>query len=46
MTDKSKEEVYAERQQSYKSEKEKIFKEAQKEAVENKVIESEKDEKK
>lgn len=38
MTDESKEKVYADRQQKYKSEKKKIFKEAQKEAVENKVI--------
>lgn len=46
MTDKTKEKVYAERQHSYKSEKEKIFKEAQKEAVKNKVIEPKKKEEK
>ena len=45
MTDKSKEEVYAERQQSYKDEKKQIFKEAQKEAVKNKIIEPKKEEK-
>ncbi len=42
MPDKSKEKVYAERQHSYKSEKEKIFKEAQKEAAANKIVEADK----
>lgn len=45
MSDKSKEEVFAERQQSYKDEKKQIFKEAQEEAAKNKVVEPKKEEK-
>lgn len=36
--DQSKEEVYAKRQEKYKDEKEKIFKEAHQEAADNDVI--------
>ncbi len=40
--EKSKEEVYAQRQSDYKEEKEKVFKQAQKEAAKNDVVDPEK----
>lgn len=45
MADKSKEIVYAKRQQSYKSEKEKIFEEAHKEAAKKQIVDEKKEEK-
>ncbi|GAA3015191.1 hypothetical protein [Tetragenococcus solitarius] len=40
--EQTKEEVYAQRQSDYKDEKEKVFKEAQKVAADNEVIDPEK----